>query len=31
MIARRTLWTFVVTTIALFMVVLDNLDHDRDP
>jgi EmrB/QacA subfamily drug resistance transporter len=23
--SRRTLWTFVVTTIALFMVVLDNL------
>jgi MFS family permease len=22
---KRTLWTFVVTTIALFMVVLDNL------
>jgi hypothetical protein len=30
MVARRTLWIFVVTTIALFMVVLD-LDHDRDP
>jgi EmrB/QacA subfamily drug resistance transporter len=23
--SRRTLWTFVVTTVALFMVVLDNL------